>query len=156
MNLCCCVLSWQVSQSDKCHMKKCFFCENTAVSHMTFQAAWPVCWVRSIDMIICLASWLSFHPFFIQFSPCCILLLSSTVLFIVVCVCSCLLSGLSLFGFCLSCVLCYWYCSGQSSWNVTLDCSWCVPRWHPMNWFVCLHVLWLGSICLCLLLMMLV
>ena len=101
MNLYCCVLSWLVSQMS---YEKVFH-ENNEVSCMTFQATQLVCWVKSIDMKVCLASWLSFHTLFLYSFHLAVFYYCPPLHYLLLTVCSCLLSSLSLFSWCSSCVL---------------------------------------------------
>ena len=96
-----------------------------------------------------LSGFLIVLPYFVftQLSPCCILLLSSLVLFTVLCICSCLLSCADYFLFVVHHVYFefYWYCSGWSCLNMTLDCFWCVPE-IAFNGSVCLYSMFCGLV----------
>ena len=83
----CCVLCWQVGQCGKCHMKKCFFCGDNAVGHMTSHKV-PDMLAGLTDFVysyVSLSGFLILLPYlvFITFSLCCVLILSSLGFFTV-------------------------------------------------------------------------
>ena len=109
ISLCWCVRCWPVGWSDKCHMKKCFFAKIRQSTIWLFQPPDMLARQDRCGLLVWDPIWLPDFvlPYlvFTQFSPCCILLLSSLVLVTVLCKCFCLLSGRLFFGCCLACVL---------------------------------------------------